>query len=69
MNTHIHLLENFTELLKVWPDPTQQARVQELQHVVRDLVTVQPGVMNLHLTNAWRAVPDHDSYGHDVEAT
>ncbi len=69
MNTHIHLLESFTELLKVWPDPTLRARVQELQHVVRDLVTVQPGAMNLYLTNDWRAVPDHDSYGHDVEAT
>ena len=69
MNTHIHLLESFTELLKVWPDPTLRARVEELQHVVRDLVTVQPGAMNLYLTNDWRAVPDHDSYGHDVEAT
>ena len=69
MNTHIHLLESFTELLKVWPDPTLLARVQELQHNVRDLITVQPGAMNLYLTNDWRAVPDHDSYGHDVEAT
>lgn len=69
MNTHIHLLESFTELLKVWPDPVLRARVQELQHVVRDLVTVQPGAMNLYLTNDWHAVPDHDSYGHDVEAT
>ena len=69
MNTHIHLLESFTELLKVWPDPTLRARVEELQHAVRDLITVQPGAMNLFLTNDWRAVPDHDSYGHDVEAT
>ena len=69
MNTHIHLLESFTELLKVWPDPTLRARVAELQHLVRDIITVQPGCMNLYLTNEWQAVPDHDSYGHDVEAT
>jgi cellobiose epimerase len=25
--------------------------------------------MNLYFTNAWQAVPEHDSYGHDVEAT
>ena len=69
MNTHIHLLESFTELLQVWPDPTLRARVIELQHLVRDVITVQPGCMNLYLTNEWQAVPDHDSYGHDVEAT
>ena len=69
MNTHIHLLESFTELLGVWPDGTLRARVAELEHLVRDVITVQPGAMNLYLTNDWRALPDHDSYGHDVEAT
>ena len=59
----------FTELLKIWPDPTLRARVAELQPLVRDVITVQPGCMNLFLTNAWQALPDHDSYGHDVEAT
>jgi cellobiose epimerase len=69
MNTHIHLLESFTELLRVWPDPTLRSRVAELQHLVRDVITVEPGAMNLYFTNAWRAVPDNDSYGHDVEVT
>ena len=23
--------------------------------------------MNLYFTNAWQPIPDHDSYGHDVE--
>ena len=69
MNTHIHLLESFSQLLEVWPDPVLRARVAELEHLVRDVITVQPGCMNLFLTNDWHAVPDHDSYGHDVEAT
>lgn len=68
MNTHIHLLESFTELLRIWPDATLRARVIELQHLVRDVITVQPGAMNLFFTNAWQAVPENDSYGHDVEA-
>ena len=69
MNTHIHLLESFTELLRIWPDPTLRARVAELQHLVRDVITVQPGAMNLFFTNSWRAVPENDSYGHDAEVT
>jgi len=67
MNTHIHLLEAFTELYKVWPDPTLRARLEEMLAIVRDKICVAPGVMNLYFTNAWQPIPDHDSYGHDVE--
>jgi mannobiose 2-epimerase len=67
MNTHIHLLEAFTELYKVWPDPTLRSRLEELLVIVRDRICVEPGVMNLYFTNAWQPIPDHDSYGHDVE--
>jgi mannobiose 2-epimerase len=67
MNTHIHLLEAFTELYRVWPDATLRARVEELLVMVRDKICVEPGVMNLYFTNEWKAIPGHDSYGHDVE--
>jgi mannobiose 2-epimerase len=67
MNTQIHLLEAFTELYRVWPDPTVRARLEEMLTIVRDRICVEPGVMNLFYTNAWQAIPDHDSYGHDVE--
>ena len=67
MNTHIHLLEAWTELYKVGPDPTLKARLEEMLVVVRDKISVAPGVMNLYFTNEWQAIPDHDSYGHDVE--
>jgi mannobiose 2-epimerase len=67
MNTHIHLLEAFTQLYRVWPDPALRARVEELLAIVRDKICVEPGVMNLYFTNTWHPIPDHDSYGHDVE--
>jgi mannobiose 2-epimerase len=67
MNTHIHLMEAFTELYGVWPDPTLRARLAELLEIVRDRVSVEPGAMGLYFTPDWRAVPGHDSYGHDVE--
>ncbi len=67
MNTHIHLLEAFTQLYAVWPDPTLRSRLEELLAIVRDKICVEPGVMNLYFTNAWQPIPDHDSYGHDVE--
>ncbi len=67
MNTHIHLLESFTMLYEVWKDDLVRQRVEELLAIVRDKISVEPGAMNLYFTNAWRAYPDHDSYGHDVE--
>jgi mannobiose 2-epimerase len=67
MNTHIHLLEAFTELYRVWPDPALGARLEEMLAIVRDKICVEPGVMNLYFTNAWQPIPDHDSFGHDVE--
>lgn len=67
MNTHIHLLESFTELYRVWQDGRLRQRLLELLTIVRDRISVEPGAMNLYFTNDWRAIPGHDSYGHDVE--
>jgi len=67
MNTHIHLLEAFTELYRVWPDPALRARLEEMLVIVRDKICVEPGAMNLYFTSAWQPIPDHDSFGHDVE--
>jgi mannobiose 2-epimerase len=68
MNSHIHLLEAFTALYEVWPDRKLRARLQETFNIVRDKIVVeQVGAMNLYFTPDWRALPDHDSFGHDVE--
>jgi len=67
MNTHIHLLESVAQLYEVWKDDLVRTRLQELLAIVRDKICVEPGVMNLYFTSDWRPIPDHDSYGHDVE--
>lgn len=67
MNTHIHLLEAISQLYQVWKDPMVEQRLEELLAVVRDKISIQPGVMNLFFSGDWRAIPDHDSYGHDIE--
>lgn len=67
MNSHIHILEAVTELYRARPDPAVGERLRELLGVVRDKIAVPPGCLNLYFTPDWRAVPDHDSFGHDVE--
>lgn len=67
MNSHIHLLEALTELAKVDNRPIVRERLQETFRVVQDRIAVEPGALNLYLTRDWRAIPAHDSFGHDVE--
>lgn len=81
-NSSIHLLECFTELYKVWPDPLLKERLISLQHLIRDIITTNKGYMNLFFTEDWIPVSyrdstfekreknfdlDHVSFGHDIE--
>lgn len=67
MNAHIHLLEAFTALYRVWPDERLRRRLAELHRIVRDRIAVPPGCLGYYFTPDWRPVPMHDSFGHDVE--
>ncbi len=67
MNTHIHLLEAFSELYRVNPDQLVRLRLLELFKIVRDKIYVGPGCLQLYFNPNWRPVPDGDSFGHDIE--
>ena len=67
MNTHIHLLEAFSQLHHVWPDALVTKRLNEVFHIVRDKVYTNPGALHLYFNPDWSPVPDGDSFGHDIE--
>jgi mannobiose 2-epimerase len=67
MNSHIHLLEALAELSSVDSRPIVKERLREVFHIVREKIAVEPGALNLYLTRDWRAIPAHDSFGHDIE--
>ena len=67
MNSHIHMLEALAELSRVDPRPVVKERLHEVFLLVRDRIAVEPGALNLYLTRDWRAIPAHDSFGHDIE--
>jgi mannobiose 2-epimerase len=81
-NSTIHLLEAFTKLYRVWPDPTVRERLESLLRIVRDTITTDRGYMMLFFRKDWTPVSyrqadqqerernyelDHVSFGHDVE--
>ena len=67
MNAHIHLLEAIAEFARVEKTPLVERRLREMHAIVRDRIAVEPGALNLYLTRDWRAIPAHDSFGHDIE--
>ncbi len=67
-NTMLHVMEAYTNLLRVWPDAELRSRLAEL---VDRMVTrvVDPKTNHLHLLMAadWSPRSDGISYGHDIE--
>ncbi len=81
-NSSIHLLEAFTELYMVWPDPLLRERLREMLFLIRDTIVTDTGYLTLFLERDWKPVSfreeprevieqhhslDHVSFGHDVE--
>lgn len=71
-NTHLHLLESFAALYRVWPDARLRERLAELVRI--NTTTVQHPVARCNIDGwkpDWRMVDDpknlRASYGHDVE--
>jgi mannobiose 2-epimerase len=69
-NTHLHVMEAYTRLLQVWPDPGLRRALAELVQIM--LVRIlNPATSHLGLFFAedWTPRSDKISYGHDIEAT
>ncbi len=71
-NTHLHVLEAFAELYRVWPDERLHARLLELISILTSTIRVPPFPSNVdafHLD--WTVVNERKnlrvSYGHDLE--
>ncbi len=70
MNTHLHIMEAYTNLLRIWRDPALGARQSALISVTLDrIVDSRTGHFKLFFDMGWRSLNDHVSYGHDIEGS
>lgn len=69
MNTHLHILEAYTCLYRVWKDPIIKTRLSELIEIFISKILDQAGHLKLFFTEEWECSYDIHSYGHDIEAS
>ncbi|HVU18373.1 MAG TPA: AGE family epimerase/isomerase [Candidatus Didemnitutus sp.] len=68
-NTHLHVMEAYTTLLSVWPDPAVRQSLREIVDVMLTrIVDPRTGHLGLFFTEDWKPTSDKISYGHDIEA-
>ena len=67
-NSHIHILEAFTNLLRVWPDDGLKARQRELiELMLTRIVDARTHHLVLFMQEDWTPLGEEYSYGHDIE--
>jgi len=69
MNTHLHIVEAYANLYKVWKDKGLQNDIIELlQTIEKHFINTETGHLRLFFDENWIEKPDVISYGHDIEA-
>lgn len=70
MNTHLHVIEPYTNLYRVWPSKELRESIHRLLDVFTDkLYNKETHHLDLFFDNAWHGRRNIESYGHDIEAT
>ncbi|AKD05615.1 N-acyl-D-glucosamine 2-epimerase [Pontibacter korlensis] len=70
MNTHLHVLEAYANLYRVWPDAQLAQQLEGLIRVFFEIIVdAETGHMHLFFTREWKPTADLVSYGHDIEAS
>jgi len=68
MNTHLHILEPYTNLYRVWPDERLAVQMKRLIRVFLDrIIDGKTAHFNLFFENDWTVKSSIVSYGHDIE--
>ncbi|NID12343.1 AGE family epimerase/isomerase [Fibrivirga algicola] len=69
MNTHLHILEGYTNLYRIWPDAGLANQIRALLGTFQThLIDSETSHLRLFFTADWHSTAALVSYGHDIEA-
>lgn len=69
MNTHLHVLEAYTNLYRIWPDQRVECQLRTLIGIFTDhIYNPANGHLDCFFDDNWNGRRDIISYGHDIEA-
>ena len=70
MNNHLHVLEAYTNLYRVWREPRVAERLRELIEIFLNRI-LAPRTQHLHhfFNELWNVRSDSYTFGHDIEAS
>ena len=70
MNTHLHILEPYANLYRVWKDPRLEKQLRNLIHLfTTKILNIKTGHLELFFSDDWVSKYRIISYGHDIEAS
>ena len=70
MNTHLHIIEPYTNLYRVAPSEELKERLVNLLHIFTDrLLNAETRHLDLFFDDEWQGRRNIESFGHDIEAS
>ncbi len=70
MNTHLHILEAYTNLYRIWKDPKLAKQLKNLIGIFTDkILNSETQHLNLFFDEHWNTKSEIYSFGHDIEAS
>ena len=69
MNSHLHIMEAYANLYRVWPDPSLKAALVRLLDLTCTRIMGSDGHLQLYFQKDWSVLPGAVSYGHDIETS